>query len=121
MGKISLTILLRTIFSTDIGESARAILEATMQVGSFLNRRLASIIDIPLAVPLPANRRFNKAIRSFDSSIYDLVQARRARSDTGTDLLGALLSARDSETGLQMSDRQIRDEVFTILLAGHEP
>src|SRR5205085_7701010 len=73
-----------------------------------------------LAVPTPANRRFNKALQGFDSSINNLIQARRARSDTGTDLLGALLSARDSETGMEMSDRQVRDEVLTILLAGHE-
>ena len=120
MAQLSLNILLRTIFTTDLGDKARAILEATMEVGSFLNRRLASIVDIPLAVPIPANRRFNKALRSFDSSIYELIQARRVRSDSGTDLLGALLAARDGESGIQMSDRQIRDEVFTILLAGHE-
>jgi cytochrome P450 len=120
MAQLSLTVLLRTIFGTDIGENARAILEATVEVGNFLNRRLASIVEIPLAVPTPANRRFNSAIRSFDSAIYELVQARRARSDTSGDLLGALLAARDGETGMEMSDRQIRDELITILLAGHE-
>ncbi len=120
MAHLSLTVLLRTIFGSDDGVNARPILEATMVVGSFLNRRLASFVDIPLAVPTPANRRFNKALQGFDSSINKLVQARRARSDTGTDLLGALLSARDSETGMAMSNRQVHDEVFTILLAGHE-
>ena len=120
MAHLSLTILLRTIFGTDAGANARPILEATMEVGSFLNRRLASFVDIPLVVPTPANRRFNKALQGFDSSIAQLVQARRSRRDASTDLLGALLSARDSETGMEMSDRQIRDEVFTILLAGHE-
>ena len=120
MAHLSLAVLLRTIFGTDLGANARPILEATMEVGSFLNRRLASFVDIPLAVPTPANRRFNKALQGFDTSIAQLVQARRSRRDASTDLLGALLSARDSETGMEMSDRQIRDEVFTILLAGHE-
>ena len=72
MAHLSLTVLLRTIFGTDIGANARPILEATMEVGSFLNRRLASFVDIPLAVPTPANRRFNKALQGFDSSINDL-------------------------------------------------
>src|SRR5438105_8867074 len=111
MAHLSLAILLRTIFSTDIGGNAGRILEATTEVGSFLNRRLASFVDIPLVVPTPANRRFNKALQGFDSSIDDLVQARRARSDPSTDLLGALLSARDSDTGKELSDRQVRDEV----------
>ena len=54
MAQLSLNILLRTIFGTGLGENARPILEATMEVGSFLNRRLASFVDIPLAVPTPA-------------------------------------------------------------------
>jgi cytochrome P450 len=120
MAHLSLTILLRTIFGSDAGANARPILEATMEVGSFLNRRLASFVDIPLVVPTPANRRFTNALQGFDSSIAELVQARRSQRDGSTDLLGALLSARDSETGVEMSDRQVRDEVFTILLAGHE-
>jgi cytochrome P450 len=120
MAHLSLTILLRTIFGSDIGANARPILDATMEVGSFLNRRLAAFVDIPLVVPTPANRRFNKALQGFDSSIADPVQTRRSRHDASTDLLGALLSAGDSETGMEMSNRQIRDEVFTILLAGHE-
>jgi cytochrome P450 len=120
MAHLSLTILLRTIFGTDLGSNARPILEETMEVGSFLNRRLTSFVDIPLVVPTAANRRFNNALKGFDAAIDDLVRSRRLRSDSSTDLLGALLSARDTETGREMSDRQIRDEVFTILLAGHE-
>ncbi|MDQ4077905.1 MAG: cytochrome P450, partial [Chloroflexota bacterium] len=116
----ALTIIGKTIFSTDLGEAIHSILESAVEAATFGNQRLASFVDIPLAVPTPANRRFKRALRRFDSVVYQLIETRRRQNRDSPDLLGRLLSARDEETGMQMSNRQIRDEVITILLAGHE-
>jgi cytochrome P450 len=74
----------------------------------------------PLGVPTPRNRRLQATIRELDTVIEGIISDRR-KQHTGTgDLLSILLQARDEETGEGMTDRQVRDEVMTLLLAGHE-
>lgn len=78
----------------------------------------------PLWVPTPSNRRLQAGIETLDNIVYSIINERRkqiADSSTETgDLLSMLLTARDAETGEGMSDKQARDEVMTLLLAGHE-
>jgi cytochrome P450 len=70
-------------------------------------------------VPLPSTRRLNAAIATLDEVVFRLIgEARRSGEDDGT-VLAMLLAARD-EHGDPMPDRQVRDEVLTLLLAGHE-
>ncbi len=72
-------------------------------------------------LPLPANRRFDKALQTIDEVVHRIIrERRRSGQEGGDDLLSMLMEARDEETGETMSDRQIRDEVTTIYLAGHE-
>ncbi|MEO6835330.1 MAG: cytochrome P450, partial [Candidatus Tumulicola sp.] len=72
-------------------------------------------------LPLPATRRFDRAKKTLDDIIYALVARRRAvGGDDSGDALSMLLGARDAETGYRPSDAQIRDEVMTLFMAGHE-
>jgi len=93
---------------------------AAVDVTAFVNRRLASFFDVPLVLPTAANRRFKRAVRSFDTVVYQLMAARRGQQRDTIDLLDRLLEARDDATGCPMHDQQIRDEVLTLLLAWHE-
>jgi cytochrome P450 len=52
--------------------------------------------------------------------VFKIIDARRKGQSTGADLLQMLMEARDEETGGGMNDRQLRDEVMTLFLAGHE-
>src|SRR5207302_4231307 len=70
-------------------------------------------------VPTSGNRRFWRACRQFDQAIYELIKQRRAEGARGDDLLSQLLAARD-EDGQSMTDLQLRDELATLLAAGHE-
>lgn len=76
----------------------------------------------PLWVPTPRNRRLLAGLNTLNTVIYALIAERRKQlADTDApDLLSMLLAARDEETGLGMSDQQLRDEVLTLLLGGHE-
>lgn len=74
----------------------------------------------PLSVPTPRNRRINAAIHTLDAIVQGLIQERRQRAIERGDVLSLLLLARDEETGQGMSDQQVRDEVMTLLFAGHE-
>jgi cytochrome P450 len=70
-------------------------------------------------LPTPGNRRFRRARRDFDELLYGLIRQRREEGGIGDDLLSRLLAARDDD-GRAMSDRQLRDQLATLLLAGHE-
>src|SRR5260221_13450168 len=74
----------------------------------------------PLGVPTPRNRRMQLAIRALDQMVYRMIAERRMlQTDTG-DLLLMLLVAQDEETGQGMNDRQVRDEMLTLVLSGDE-
>lgn len=94
-------------------------------IGESLNhasRRLYQLLTPPLWVPTPANRRFIAARRHVDAFIYDVIRRRRARppAEADVDLLDVLIAARDAESGRTMSDEQLRDELMTVFIAGHE-
>ena len=72
-------------------------------------------------LPLPANRRFERARGRIDATIARLVAERRQAPEGRSDLLSLLVLACDTEgDGAGMSDAQLRDEAITIFLAGHE-
>jgi len=105
----------------------------------FANEYAESLVPMPLWVPTRKNRSFLKARASLDQMVFRIIAERRARraaedasdpkspenkaksgSSNKGDLLDMLMEARDEETGEGMSDRQLRDEVMTLILAGHE-
>jgi cytochrome P450 len=74
---------------------------------------------LPAAVPTPTNLRLRRAVRRLDDIVYRIIRERRASGRLASDLLATLLAAR-AEDGRAMSDEQLRDEVMTLFLAGHE-
>jgi cytochrome P450 len=73
---------------------------------------------------LPINKGFQRAKKKLDSIVYNMIKEHReneSRNVSNTDLLYTLLQAQDTEAGIgRMTDSQLRDEVMTIFLAGHE-
>jgi cytochrome P450 len=120
MNALTLTIAGETLFDRDLsGEAAKAghALRVALEVTS---RRAMTHFVTPIWVPTARNRAFQRAVRTLDRLVYDIIESRRRSNDLGADLLGMLMAARDEETGEGMSPRQLRDEVMTFLLAGHE-
>jgi cytochrome P450 len=81
---------------------------------------LGSFITVPRRVPIERNRIFLEAADTVDRQVARIIEARRKSNTNASDLLSLLMAARDPETGEGMSDRQLRDEVITMFLAGHE-
>jgi len=81
-------------------------------------------VDFLEMMPIPKLRRAKAARGRLDAIIYDMIAERRASGRDHGDLLSMLLTAQDEENGEivggGMTDRQVRDEAMTILLAGHE-
>ncbi|MEM7036414.1 MAG: cytochrome P450 [Bacteroidota bacterium] len=64
--------------------------------------------------------QYRRNIERLDAMIYRMIEERRASGEDGDDLLGMLMAARDEDSGEGMSEQQLRDEVMTIFIAGHE-
>lgn len=119
MNALTLKIIARTLFDFDISREAPQFLRDVEFMLHFLIKRVRSIAAAPMWVPLKNHREFFAARDRFDQLIQRLIDERRATPSSSKDLLQILIDTRD-EQGQTMSDRQIRDEVITTLMAGHE-
>ncbi|MFY0545153.1 cytochrome P450 [Brevibacillus sp. H7] len=121
MMKVTLAIITKTMFGKGLKEGVDKIGQA-IEVGlHYVSTKASSFIDIPLSVPTRSNLKFREAAETLDKAIYAIIDERRRTGNTErTDLLGMLLAARDEDDGTGMTDKQVRDEVMTIFLAGHE-
>lgn len=79
----------------------------------------ANGLVLPPWVPTPRNQRFHRTMRALDGAVLKVIAAGRASPQEGT-LLAMLLATADAETGATLTDREVRNEVLTLFLAGHE-
>src|SRR5262249_58156874 len=120
MMRLTLAIASSTLFGQDVETDADQVREdAATILGQFLRFALP-FADVIQKLPLPSNRRFARAVARLDALVYRLIAHRREEGGDRGDLLSMLLNARDEEGGGRMTDRQLRDEGMTLLLAGHE-
>jgi len=129
MMRATLEVVGRSLFTTDFAGDADRIVPAVLAALDIVVQRASSLVRLPLSVPTPSNLRMRRAIATLDGAVEPLVQARRTRAAAGAggpagygdDLLGAYLSAGSPDSGLEpLTDREIRDEVVTLIVAGHE-
>jgi len=120
MMELTLAIAGRTLFSADVRGDARAIGVALTDAMRAMVEGLTSPLQVPYTWPIPRHRRMRRAVAALDAVVYRLIAERRAAGDDRGDVLSVLLLARDEDDGTGMTDRQVRDEVMTLLLAGHE-
>ncbi len=119
MMRLTLEIVVKCLFSSevsddvdDVGATLKELVKpfaSQATLGWILNNRL----------PTPYHFRFHALAKKIDNVVYRIIAERRASGKDEGDLLSMLLAARD-EDGSRMSDRQLRDEVMTLFLAGHE-
>ena len=91
-----------------------------MEVLRFVKARSTQLLPLPPGWPTPMHLRFRRAKATLDRVLYGLIAARQKDGADRGDLLSLLLHARDEETGQGMTPEQLRDEVMTMFLAGHE-
>ena len=115
---LTLEIVAKCLFDADVGSRATDVGKA-MQVAlkDFSSQR--RLVRIPKRVPTPHNIRFEVAARRLDEIVGAIIEDRRKSGEDRGDLLSMLVLAED-EDGERMTDKQLRDEVMTLFLAGHE-
>lgn len=119
MMRLTLQVASRTLFSQDVSEEAGRISAAVDVARDYITARFYNPF-LPTWLPIPANLRFKRARKLLDDVVYRIIAERRRNPEDRGDLLSMLMAARDEETGAGMDDTQLRDEVMTMLMAGHE-
>lgn len=120
MTHLTLRIIARAMFSAD-GASLGEVMERSV-AGAMATLRPGLGDFIPIVDKLRARalqRRIGTVFAELDAAVARLI-AERERSGGGDDLLARLIAARDDETGAGMSAQEVRDQILTIFVAGHE-
>jgi cytochrome P450 len=121
MTRLALDVGTRTLFSADVGNDVEALGRAVAAVQRWAIRELNRVVATPRWLPLIGRPEARRALAFLDGLVRRIVRERRAAGVRRDDLLGRLLDAVDGEgDGRGMGDRQLRDELVTLLLAGHE-
>lgn len=120
MTNLALDIISEAIFSNGVDDQADLVSKQITLLNKYATDKLNSPIRLPALFPTPANVRERKAVKILDKIIYGVIDKRRKEGISKSDLLSMLLDARDADTGEAMDNRQLRDEVMTIFIAGNE-
>ncbi len=126
MMQLTMNIATKTLFDLDLEEdSSHESSEALDIVFAEFNKQMTNIykhvltsIGLGRFVP-PVSRRYQEAVERLDQVIYSIIEERRKDPRDRGDLLSKLISTQDEE-GTVMTDQQLRDEIITHFLAGHE-
>ncbi|MCA9520139.1 MAG: cytochrome P450, partial [Myxococcales bacterium] len=120
MMRATLRIVSETMLSADLSKDAAEVAEALDLLLADVRARTTQPLQLPLAVPTPGNIKFRRALATLDRLIHEVIETRRAGRERRDDLLQMFLDAVDDETGERMTNEQLRDEVVTVFIAGHE-
>jgi cytochrome P450 len=118
MMTVTLEVVGRTLFSADLSREAGSLVPAVLTALDYIVHRAQTPLAFPLNLPTPRNRRFQAALKTLDAVVYALITERRRTGQARDDVLALLLEARDEGQG--MTDQQLRDEIITLIIAGHE-
>lgn len=125
MHALTLVIVINVLFKTDVTNMTEQVAQGMKELGEVTARQITSVPQALLAmlpgwVPVPLNRRKQRAVDMINPILYQLIADHRKGGADKGDLLSMFLQSRDEETGEGMSDFQIRDELMTMFIAGHE-
>ncbi|HEY9632235.1 MAG TPA: cytochrome P450 [Coleofasciculaceae cyanobacterium] len=122
MMRLTLEIVAKTLFDTDLAAEVAQEIGASLSLGiTYYDQWFRNIVLtlLPETVPIPHYVRSRQVVQRLDAIIYDIIQQRRDSGEDKDDLLSMLLHAK-YEDGTPISNQQLRDEMMTLFLAGHD-
>jgi cytochrome P450 len=119
MMELTMKIVAKTLFDADVSETER--IGAAITIGiETVGRRITQPLYLPDWIPTRANRQRLQAAHVLETTIMNIIETRRKSGEDKGDLLSMLLLAVDEDDGGTMTNKQVRDEVMTLFIAGHE-
>jgi cytochrome P450 len=112
-------VVARALFSFDLSKEAYALTSAVVVALDHIITRARNPLSLPDWFPSRPNLRFRQSVRTLDDVIAVMIAQRRSLPEMPNDLLTTLLTTRD-DNNQGLDERQVRDEVITLLIAGHE-
>ncbi|MES2619779.1 MAG: cytochrome P450 [Bacteroidota bacterium] len=120
MTKVTLEIVSQTLLSTEVRGDFKKISDALVVVMEGMMGRSGTLLRLPYWMPTPRNIHMRKNRALLNETIRKIIDERRKDKRKYDDLLAMLIEVEDADTRERMTDEQLRDEVITIFLAGHE-
>ena len=119
MMQLTSKIVVETLLGSDITKNLTGIQSYIYDIQSYLVKIIRNPVYEWFSTYNGDKKQFENIIQKFDTILYDVIQKKK-KSDSNNDLLSMLIEARDVDTDEAMSDVQLRDELLTIYVAGHE-
>jgi cytochrome P450 len=120
MMMLTLDIVSSTLLHANVKNNAAIISEALSFLLKSVNIRTRTPILLPIWIPIPEHQKIKKAVKAINEVLDAVFEQRRSDSNQHHDLLSMLMESKYEDTGESMSNKQLRDEVMTIFVAGHE-
>ena len=123
--KLTLNNITKAMFGSDVETKMDEIGNVLRTMQEFSSQTTKSLVKIPTGIPTKKNNQFKNAEKRFEKIIYEIIEQRnKAKKNVAFqekhDLLEMLISAYDDDTKTYMTSQQLRDEITTIFMAGHE-
>ena len=120
MNMLTLDIISKAIFSAGVDGKEDIVTRQITLLNEYTIEKINQPLRLPPQIPTPFNIRERKALDILNAVVEEIIDKRRKEGVSKDDLLSMLMDARDEDTGEAMDNKQLRDEVMTIFLAGNE-
>ena len=120
MSRLTLAIVGAALMDMELAHVSKDIAAPLESAMRDFSHRFESAWNPPVWLPTPRNRRAKHNVAKLDEVVNRIIRQRREEGRDHGDLLSKLIAARDEVDQTGMTDRQLRDEVMTLFLAGHE-
>ena len=118
--KLTLDIVNSTLFYNEVDNTTDKIYKLVSEASEYITKRINNPFQLPEWVPTINRIKEKQVLKYIDDVFFSVIDRRRKQNVQHEDLLSMLMEATDEETGEVMSNRQLRDEILTIFVAGHE-
>jgi cytochrome P450 len=122
LSQLTLDIISRAMFSSDVQGAAADVSHHIARLNEYALHMLRHpwLFLLPRRIPAPFSFGPLRSLESLNKIVHGIIQSRRRQPHAQDDLLNMLISATEEGTGRGMTDEQLRDEVMTVFVAGHE-
>ncbi|MEQ1868038.1 MAG: cytochrome P450, partial [Micropepsaceae bacterium] len=117
---LTVEIALQTMFDSALGTDSAGFKDAMDIAHEVTAKRVWNLTSVTEKLPTRRNRKFDEAVAFLQSVCSRIINERRNQAHRSDDLLSILMDARDAETNEGMNEQQLRDEIMTLMVSGHD-